>query len=265
MHPAARSSPSPPAPQRGSRAAIGLLDAGSPLWLASAARTWHAEPDEHAVARSVSRSVAELLPASVEVTVTLLGPGHRPLRAVDSAVDSAVDPAAAAAWLDAVQLRAGEGPLPEALAGEAAAGDDLRTAPWPVFGRAALDRGVRSAVCLPLQSGSRVLGALAVYSPEPADWSGAGTQLLEPVAAHAALALAAVQRAVHLDRALESRDVIGQAKGVLMERYRITADAAFGILARASQDTHRRVREVAALVTETGETPRQRGGAGTAG
>jgi AmiR/NasT family two-component response regulator len=84
------------------------------------------------------------------------------------------------------------------------------------------------------------------------------------VAAQAALALAAVQRTVHLSRALESRDVIGQAKGVLMERYRITADAAFGILARASQDTNRRLPEVAALVTETGEAPptpgRPRGG-----
>jgi hypothetical protein len=49
-----------------------------------------------------------------------------------------------------------------------------------------------------------------------------------------------------------------------MERYRITADAAFGILARASQDTHRRLRDVAASVTETGETPQPRGGSGTA-
>jgi hypothetical protein len=41
-----------------------------------------------------------------------------------------------------------------------------------------------------------------------------------------------------------------------MERYRITADTAFGILVRASQDAHRKVRDVAALVTETGEAPR---------
>ena len=232
----------------------GLPDAAPSLWLASAARAWHAEPDEDAVARSVTRSVAVLLPAGAEVTVTRLGPGRRPLP----------DPAPPRAWLDTVQLTAGDGPLPEALAGRIAAGDDLRTAPWPRFRDAALDRGVRSAVCLPLDAGSAVLGALSVYAPEPADWSGAGRRLLEPVAAHAALALAAVQRAVHLNHGLESRDVIGQAKGVLMERYRITADAAFGILARASQDTHRRLRDVAALVTETGETPQPRGGSGTA-
>lgn len=257
MRSAARPFPCPPSPRRELHGPGGLPDAGSPLWLASAARRWHTEPDEHAVARSVTRSVAALLPAGAEASVTLLGPDHRPR--------PAVDPAAPAAWLDAVQLQAGEGPLPEALAGRTAASDDLLTAPWPRFQPAALDRGIRSAVCLPLESGTRVLGALAVYAPEPADWSGAGTQLLEPVAVHAALALAAVQRAVHLDRALESRDVIGQAKGVLMERYRITADTAFGILARASQDTNRRLREVAALVTETGEAPRPRGGAGTAG
>lgn len=253
MQSAARSfSPLPPR----SPGLPGFPDAAPSLWLASAARAWHAEPDEDAVARSVVRSVAVLLPAGAEVTVTRLGPGRRPL--------PAPDPTTPRAWLDTVQLTAGEGPLPEALAGRIAAGDDLRTAPWPRFRDAALDRGVRSAVSLPLDAGTAVLGALSVYAPEPADWSGAGRRLLEPVAAHAALALAAVQRAVHLNRGLESRDVIGQAKGVLMERYRITADAAFGILARASQDTHRRLRDVAASVTETGETPQPRGGSGTA-
>lgn len=250
MQPATRSFPSPR-----SAGPQGLPAAGSSLWLVSAARAWHTEPDEDAVARSVTRSVAALLPAGAEVSVTLLGPGRRPL--------PAPAPAALPAWLDAVQLRAGEGPLPEALAGGVAAGDDLRTAPWPRFAPAALDRGIRSAVCVPLESGTGVLGAVAVYAREPADWSGEGRQLLEPVAAHAALALAAVQRAAHLNRALESRDVIGQAKGVLMERYRITADAAFGILARASQDTNRRLKDVAELVTETGEAPHLRGGAGT--
>ncbi len=49
-----------------------------------------------------------------------------------------------------------------------------------------------------------------------------------------------------------------------MERHRITADAAFDILARASQETHRRLRDVAELVTETGETPQPRGGSGAA-
>ena len=56
----------------------------------------------------------------------------------------------------------------------------------------------------------------------------------------------------HLGRALASRDLIGQAKGVLMERYEITADQAFALLARASQDTNRKLTEVAEHLTHTG-------------
>ena len=61
-----------------------LAEAAPSLWLASAARAWHAEPDEDAVARSVARSVAVLLPAGAEATVTRLGPGRRPLPAPES-------------------------------------------------------------------------------------------------------------------------------------------------------------------------------------
>ena len=101
MHSAARPFPCPPSPRRELHGPGGLPDAGSPLWLASAARRWHTEPDEHAVARSVTRSVAALLPAGAEASITLLGPDRRPL--------PAADPAAPLAWLDEFQLRAGEG------------------------------------------------------------------------------------------------------------------------------------------------------------
>jgi AmiR/NasT family two-component response regulator len=56
----------------------------------------------------------------------------------------------------------------------------------------------------------------------------------------------------HLDAALTTRDLIGQAKGVLMERYKITAEQAFALLARASQDTNRKLHEVAEYLTQTG-------------
>jgi AmiR/NasT family two-component response regulator len=103
-----------------------------------------------------------------------------------------------------------------------------------------------------------VLGALTLYAPGPGPDQRA--LLLEAAAGHAALALQSVRQVAHLTSAVGSRDVIGQAKGVLMERYRITADAAFGILAQASQDAHRKLRDVAQQVTETGETPPLRGG-----
>ena len=59
----------------------------------------------------------------------------------------------------------------------------------------------------------------------------------------------------HLRRALASRDVIGQAKGILMERFKVTADEAFGLLVHASQHRNIRVAELSAELAATGEWP----------
>jgi AmiR/NasT family two-component response regulator len=58
---------------------------------------------------------------------------------------------------------------------------------------------------------------------------------------------------------LESRTVIGQAQGILMERERITAEAAFAILRTASQNTNVKLRDIAVRVVDTGEDPRALG------
>jgi len=57
----------------------------------------------------------------------------------------------------------------------------------------------------------------------------------------------------HLRKALASRDVIGQAKGILMERFKITADEGFALLVDASQHQNVRVAELSAMLAETGE------------
>ncbi|MGY1698390.1 ANTAR domain-containing protein [Geodermatophilus sp. SYSU D00766] len=214
-------------------------------WLLAAARRWHAAEDPDAAVRAVLDDVATLLPPGSSVSLTLLGTGRRPVPPRGDA-----GPAAA---LDAGQVGRGQGPLLTALSGTPSGSGDLgRDLRWPALAQAAAAAGVRAATCLPLDTGTEVIGALSVY----ATGHGADRATLVPVAGQAALALHTVRRTTNLAVALDSRDLIGQAKGVLMERYRITADTAFGILVRASQDTHRKVRDVAALVTETGETPR---------
>ena len=65
----------------------------------------------------------------------------------------------------------------------------------------------------------------------------------------------AVERAEHLVAALDSRAVIDQAKGILVERFRMTADQAFQALARVSMDSNRKVRDVAEQFVRTGELP----------
>lgn len=76
----------------------------------------------------------------------------------------------------------------------------------------------------------------------------------DPLSPSAVIADATAQiRQLH--SALDSRDLIGQAKGILMERYRLTPDDAFALLARASQETNVKLREVAAELTRTGALP----------
>jgi len=89
---------------------------------------------------------------------------------------------------------------------------------------------------------------------DPAGPAGPADNPADPLSVSAAIAGAAAQiRQLHT--ALDSRDVIGQAKGILMERYRLTPDGAFALLARASQDTNVKLREVADELCRTGTLP----------
>ena len=75
------------------------------------------------------------------------------------------------------------------------------------------------------------------------------------VATHAAIAIASSRRAENLALGMAGRDLIGQAKGILMERYRITADDAFELLRTASMATQLKVQAVAGRLVDTGELP----------
>ena len=72
------------------------------------------------------------------------------------------------------------------------------------------------------------------------------------LAAHAAIALAGAQHETNLRKGMDSRDLIGQAKGILMERHKVTADQAFGVLTRVSQEMNRKLADVARELTEMG-------------
>jgi GAF domain-containing protein len=124
---------------------------------------------------------------------------------------------------------------------------------WEGFGARAASVGVLSMICLPLYVGRERLGSLSLYSGRP----GAFTQQHERVAAlfatHAALALAEARRLEHVRTALSSRQLIGQATGILMERHRLTADAAFSQLVTASQNLNHKLVVVAEHLIETGE------------
>jgi GAF domain-containing protein len=157
--------------------------------------------------------------------------------------------------LDLKQQETGDGPCIEAartqtLVQVTNTSDDIR---WPQFCATARACDVRSLLCMPLWINERHLGALTLYSPQAEAFSPGDTRLISLFATLAALALHEAQRTDQLREAISRRDLIGQAKGILMERYRISGDAAFATLARASQAANVKLAEVARQLTETGE------------
>ena len=72
------------------------------------------------------------------------------------------------------------------------------------------------------------------------------------VAAHAAIAYVNALKQAHLSTAVVSRDLIGQPKGILMERYKISGERVFLVLTRISQASHRKLVHVATELVDTG-------------
>jgi hypothetical protein len=177
--------------------------------------------------------------------------------------------------LDDLQYQTGQGPCLEAIATGAIcqARDSTATARWPAFWSAARAHDLCGVVSLPLRVEDRVAGSLNLY-----EWTAQGRveaddRLSSVLAAVAALTLAtedALRRHAELveqlNQALESRDVIGQAKGILMARESCTSEAAFDMLRRASQRLNQKLRDVAEQIAASttsgppGGPARRRGG-----
>ncbi len=131
---------------------------------------------------------------------------------------------------------------------------DMRTEQrWPGFAKRAADLGVASMLSVQLYVTGDNLGALNLYSKVVEAFDDESEHVALLLGAHAAIAMAGAQQQEQLMQAMTTRDLIGQAKGILMERHRITADQAFTLLIRASQLANAKLRDVAENLTATGE------------
>jgi GAF domain-containing protein len=159
--------------------------------------------------------------------------------------------------LDRLQQRLGDGPCISAAKHQSVSRieDTIEDLRWPEFSAEAARLKVRSMLCVPLWIDERGLGALSLYADQAAAFSDLHERVTVLLATFAALALAEAQRAGQMHDALGNRDVIGQAKGILMERHGVTADAAFGVLSRVSQSENMKLAEIARRFVETGELP----------
>jgi GAF domain-containing protein len=162
--------------------------------------------------------------------------------------------------VDEYQYDQDQGPCLEAID----TGTTVRSVPfaeetrWPRFVPLAGAEGVVGSYSVPLAAGERIVGALNLYSRKRT-FGDDDQQLSEAFAGQAAVAVAnadayhqARELSRHLEEALKSRDVIGQAKGIIMERERVTADQAFDMLRKLSQAKNVKLREIADLVVLTG-------------
>jgi hypothetical protein len=156
--------------------------------------------------------------------------------------------------LDALQGQLQEGPCLDAVWDhQVVSVPDMATERrWPRYARAAVARGVGSQLCIQLFVVGDHLGALNFYARRAGAFDAGSADVGLLFGAHAAVALAGAEHEAHLRAGMDNRDLIGQAKGILMERYRLTAVQAFELLVRTSSLTNRKLRDVADELTTTG-------------
>ncbi|MEU4393893.1 GAF and ANTAR domain-containing protein [Kribbella sp. NPDC023855] len=126
---------------------------------------------------------------------------------------------------------------------------------WPEWAGAAADLGLRSLVALPLATHDGVLGVLELFGTERAAFSPCDVETAHALCGHLAVALRNARQEETLREAMESHKLIGQAMGILMERYGIDADQAFAVLRRCSQDRNLLLGDIANQLIHTGRLP----------
>jgi GAF domain-containing protein len=153
-----------------------------------------------------------------------------------------------------LQVNMGEGPCLDVLMagqpGTFIVGDTETDRRFPRWGPEAARLKLRSSVSAVLETSEKRFGSLNVYSDQPHTFSRDDAEVIGIFSRQAARAIAAAEESEGLARALDSRKVIGQALGILMERFELTEDGAMSYLLRVSQHRNIKLREIARLVVE---------------
>jgi len=126
---------------------------------------------------------------------------------------------------------------------------------WPQYAPHARKLGVGSMMGFLLYTEDDNLGALDLYSSSPNAFTKQSEHVGWLVASHAAVAFSSARTHAQLHSAMESRHSIGEAIGIVMERYKLDEDQAFAVLRKSSQDQNTKLREIVRTVTETGGIP----------
>ena len=162
-----------------------------------------------------------------------------------------------AADLDQLQRRHRQGPCLDAAVGETMVlCNDLRHDPrWPDYTASALEAGVHATLSFQLYTHHHrptQRAALNLVSRQPEAFDPDAQSVAAMLATHAAITLIAQDRDAQFLSALATRDAIGQAKGMIMERFGIDAQTAFELMKRLSQDSNTRIVDLAAKIVAGG-------------
>lgn len=210
----------------------------------------------HAVPESTEDTSAEVLPSVTAGAVEYVpGAQYAGVLVVDQKNNfdtlAPTDPLMNLA--DRIQKETGEGPCLQAAWDHhtVLVNDIARDERFPAFSARILDESpLRSSLSFKLFTDKGTIGALNMFADTPDAFGDESLEVGLLFATHAALALRAARQQQHFRSALASRDIIGQAKGMIMYRFRIDAVAAFALLRRLSQDTNTPLAKVAEQLIE---------------
>ena len=220
--------------------------------LAAAARDMQ---DEGSSRQAMERAVAlatQILPGCDAAGVCVVYSGKR--------VDTHATSNEALAQVDALQHELKQGPCLDALRQQdTVESSDLSTDErWPTWGPEVASRlGLFSIVSYRLFSTESNLGALNLYGKSKSAFTADDVHDGVALAAHIGVALAGAQEVENLEKALGGRTVIGQATGILMERFDLTPDRAFGLLSKISQNRNLKLRPLAEQIVRTRSLPKE--------
>jgi GAF domain-containing protein len=205
-------------------------------------------------------SLDELLENVVDIAKCAMpGPPEVSITLVDGQPLTMAGSGPLAIEVDERQYDIGYGPCLDAVRlGEAIVVDDLTAETrWPEYVPRALKAGVAASLSLPLPIEDRHIGAMNIYFRQPGVLDDDALGTAQTIAGFAAVALVNADRyqksetlAQQLAHALESRSIIDQAKGILMAEHHFSADDAFDMLVRLSQNTNHKLRDVAAALVK---------------
>lgn len=214
-----------------------------------------AEVLRQAAARKTSReSLATVIAMAVEsgpcdsASITMLGK-QRQLTTVAASDDRVLQ-------ADQLQYDLDEGPCLDAVwvEGQFVVPDLEADGRWPRWAPRAAELGVCGMLSLHLFTDT-ALGSLNLYSLRPREFDAADVETAKVIAAHASVVLAYARAEQNLWQAIDSRNLIGQAQGILMERYKLNQSSAFAVLKRYSQNHNLRLAVVAEELVSTGALP----------